>query len=75
MKTAFRQIELTPCAEMLAQQSRGLFGFHAYTTCPDCIKRDAGFRVHLGDSILAPFVGYYPDNDTIISPHPVYFHR
>ena len=75
MKTAFKQIEVIPCAKRLELQSRGLFGFHDSPSCPDCQKIDRGFSVHNGDSIFAPFVGYYPDADTTISPHPVYFHR
>ena len=75
MKTAFRQIEITYCPEVIALQARGLFGFHDSPSCPNCVKREVGFRVHDGDSIFAPFVGYYPDKDTMISCHPVYFTR
>lgn len=30
---------LTPCAKMLAEQARGLFGFHNSEDCPNC-KRE-----------------------------------
>lgn len=74
MKTAFKQIRLEPCAEMKAQEARGLFGFHNYQDCPNCKKTEEGYHVHYGDSIFSPFAGYYPDKDTVISESPVYFH-
>lgn len=75
MKTAFRQIEIVHCRAARDLQARGLFGFHDSSSCPDCVKRDAGFRVHAGDSVFSPFVGYFPDPETVISDRPVYFTR
>ncbi len=72
MKTAFRQIRVLHCATVRENHARGLYGFHDAPSCPHCIKTDEGFRVHAGDSIFAPFVGYWPDADTVISPHPIY---
>jgi len=37
-------VHLTPCAAMLEQQRRGLFGFHLFASCPDCHKEYAGFQ-------------------------------
>lgn len=75
MKTAFKQIQITPCAKRLSLELRGVFGFHDSQACPDCIKTDRGFSVHRGDSIFAPLEGYCPDKETVISAHPVYFTR
>jgi hypothetical protein len=72
MKTAFKQIRVIHCAVVKANHARGLYGFHDSPSCPDCQKIDDGFRVHDGDSIFAPFVGYYPDAQTVISPDPIY---
>lgn len=75
MKTAFRQIEITPCKRRLESEARGLFGFHDSVDCPDCIKTERGFSVHLGSSIAAPWCGHHPDAETYVSPFPVYFTR
>lgn len=75
MKTAFRIVCVTHCAEVHALHERGLFGFHDAPSCPNCQKREDGFRVHAGDSILAPFIGYHPDAETVVSPFPVYVTR
>jgi len=75
MKTAFQMIRIIPCAERIALNARGLFGFHDSPSCPHCQKIHEGFSVHDGDSILAPFAGYYPDSQTKISENPVYFTR
>lgn len=72
-KTAFLQIKITPCAAEVELNARGLFGFHDSPSCPDCKKTEDGYLVHSGDSIFSPFVGHYPDVNTVISPHPVYY--
>lgn len=33
------------CDEKRAQESRGLFGFHQYTSCPNCRVVSSGFEV------------------------------
>lgn len=75
MKTAFRIVRVVYCPEVHALHARGLYGFHDSPSCPNCRKVDEGMRVHDGDSILAPFVGYHPDANTPVSPHPVYVTR
>ena len=70
--TAFRIVQIQPCAERIAKEKQGLFGFHDSINCADCKKIDDGFCVHAGDSIFAPFVGYYPLPDSIISKEPVF---
>jgi hypothetical protein len=32
------------CAEKLAQESRGLMGFHSYQSCPNCRIESKGFE-------------------------------
>lgn len=43
---------LQPCAKMLEEQSRGLFGFHSFERCPDCVKTFDGWKFY------APSFGY-----------------
>ena len=38
-----RQYQLTPCSAMLAEESRGLIGFHNFTACPACQHELCGF--------------------------------
>jgi len=72
MTTAFQIIRVKHCAERIVKEKQGLFGFHDSANCPNCKKIDEGFRVYRGDSIFAPFVGYYPLPDSIISKEPVF---
>lgn len=75
MKTAFQIVRVIHCAEVHALHARGLYGFHDSPSCPNCQKIPDGTHVHDGDLILAPFVGYHADADTVVSPHPVYITR
>jgi hypothetical protein len=36
---------VTSCAKKRDEESRGLFGFHLFTACPDCRVRDVGFEL------------------------------
>ena len=35
---------VTSCPAKLAQEQKGLFGFHSFTTCPDCQIEQAGWE-------------------------------
>jgi hypothetical protein len=35
---------LYSCDKKLAQEKRGLFGFHNYHTCPDCVLEPQGYQ-------------------------------
>lgn len=35
---------LRGCAEKQAQEARGLFGFHLFESCPDCVLEFAGWE-------------------------------
>ena len=65
--TAFiiRQAQyLTPCAELLNQNKRGLVGFHDFEKCPDCKRELAHFEAMEAPdehTQLGPVVGW--DND------------
>lgn len=35
---------LRSCAEKLAEESEGLYGWHNYSACPNCVKIPEGFE-------------------------------
>ena len=59
---------LTPCAELLDQDKRGLIGFHDWENCPDCKLRPGGFvamEVPDKGTILGPSVGWDGDPEAL----------
>lgn len=41
---------VTGCATKQTEESRGLFGFHSYRTCPDCKVFAKGFELWSNDN-------------------------
>lgn len=70
--TAFKQVQVVPCAVRLEKEARGLYAFHDSVACPDCRKIDRGFLVYAGNTMFSGFTGYFPKPDTVIHPIPCY---